>query len=98
VIAALAGRARGRPGRGDQGAQARAVTGATGRQLRDDVLSITTTLVEQADARVPAALAALTKGGVAAATKSLAIEHAAAGIRVNAVSRPTRPRTPAPCR
>jgi NAD(P)-dependent dehydrogenase (short-subunit alcohol dehydrogenase family) len=50
------------------------------------VLSITTTLVEQADARVPAALAALTKGGVAAATRSLAIEYAAAGIRVNAIS------------
>lgn len=50
------------------------------------VLSITTTLVEQADVRVPAALAALTKGGVAAATRSLAIEYAAAGIRFNAVS------------
>jgi NAD(P)-dependent dehydrogenase (short-subunit alcohol dehydrogenase family) len=50
------------------------------------VVNITTTLVEQADARVPSALAALTKGGVAAATKSLAIEYAAAGIRVNAVS------------
>jgi NAD(P)-dependent dehydrogenase (short-subunit alcohol dehydrogenase family) len=50
------------------------------------VLSITTTLVEQADARVPAALAALTKGGVAAATRSLAIEYAAAGIRFNAIS------------
>jgi NAD(P)-dependent dehydrogenase (short-subunit alcohol dehydrogenase family) len=50
------------------------------------VMSITTTLVEQADARVPAGLAALTKGGIAAATTSLAIEYAATGIRVNAVS------------
>jgi NAD(P)-dependent dehydrogenase (short-subunit alcohol dehydrogenase family) len=50
------------------------------------VLSITTTLVEQADARVPAALAALTKGGVAAATRSLAIEHATTGVRFNAIS------------
>jgi NAD(P)-dependent dehydrogenase (short-subunit alcohol dehydrogenase family) len=50
------------------------------------VLNITTTLVEQADARVPAALAVLTKGGIAAATRSLAIEYAAAGVRVNAVS------------
>ena len=31
-------------------------------------------------------LAALTKGGLAAATRSLAIEYAAYGIRVNAVS------------
>jgi NAD(P)-dependent dehydrogenase (short-subunit alcohol dehydrogenase family) len=31
-------------------------------------------------------LASLTKGGVAAATKSLAIEYASRGIRVNAVS------------
>jgi NAD(P)-dependent dehydrogenase (short-subunit alcohol dehydrogenase family) len=50
------------------------------------VVNLTTTLVEHANAAVPAALAALTKGGVAAATKSLAIEYAAAGIRVNAVS------------
>jgi NAD(P)-dependent dehydrogenase (short-subunit alcohol dehydrogenase family) len=56
------------------------------RQGAGHVVSITTTLVEHADARVPSALASLTKGGVAAATRSLAIEHAAAGIRVNAVS------------
>jgi len=31
-------------------------------------------------------LAALTKGGLAAATRSLAVEYAARGIRVNAVS------------
>jgi len=35
---------------------------------------------------VPAALASLTKGGLAAVTKSLAIEYAARGIRVNAVA------------
>jgi NAD(P)-dependent dehydrogenase (short-subunit alcohol dehydrogenase family) len=50
------------------------------------VVNVTTTLVEHANAQVPSALASLTKGGVAAATKSLAIEYAAAGIRVNAVS------------
>jgi NAD(P)-dependent dehydrogenase (short-subunit alcohol dehydrogenase family) len=50
------------------------------------VVNITTTLVEQASAQVPAALTALTKGGVAAATRSLAIEYAATGIRINAVS------------
>jgi NAD(P)-dependent dehydrogenase (short-subunit alcohol dehydrogenase family) len=50
------------------------------------VVSITTTLVEQPDARRPAALVALTKGGVAAATRSLAIELAPHRIRVNAVA------------
>jgi NAD(P)-dependent dehydrogenase (short-subunit alcohol dehydrogenase family) len=35
---------------------------------------------------VPSVLTALTKGGVASATKSLAIEYASRGIRVNAVS------------
>jgi len=50
------------------------------------VVNITTTLVEQADVRVPSALASLTKGGVASATRSLATEYAAAGVRVNAVS------------
>lgn len=37
-------------------------------------------------ASLPAALAALTKGGLVAVTKSLAIEYATRGIRVNAVS------------
>ncbi|MGA7055484.1 MAG: SDR family oxidoreductase, partial [Mycobacterium sp.] len=36
------------------------------------VVNVTTTLVEQADSRVPAGLAALTKGGLAAVTGSLA--------------------------
>jgi NAD(P)-dependent dehydrogenase (short-subunit alcohol dehydrogenase family) len=35
---------------------------------------------------VPSVLASLTKGGLSAATKSLAIEYAKLGIRVNAVA------------
>ena len=50
------------------------------------VVNITTTLVDVTDSNSPSALTALTKGGVAAATRSLAIEHASRGIRVNAVS------------
>jgi NAD(P)-dependent dehydrogenase (short-subunit alcohol dehydrogenase family) len=50
------------------------------------VVQITTTLAEHASSAVPAALAALTKGGLNAATRALAIEYARRGIRVNAVS------------
>ncbi|MEU8790783.1 SDR family oxidoreductase [Streptomyces sp. NPDC048643] len=50
------------------------------------IVNITTSLVDNADARVPSALASLTKGGLQSATKSLAIEYATRGIRVNAVS------------
>jgi NAD(P)-dependent dehydrogenase (short-subunit alcohol dehydrogenase family) len=50
------------------------------------VVNIATTLAEYADASRPALLAALTKGGLISATKSLAIEYASRGIRVNAVS------------
>jgi NAD(P)-dependent dehydrogenase (short-subunit alcohol dehydrogenase family) len=50
------------------------------------VVNITTTLADYADSRVPSVLTALTKGGIAAATRSLAVEYASRGIRVNAVS------------
>ncbi|MFL5335210.1 MAG: SDR family NAD(P)-dependent oxidoreductase [Geminicoccaceae bacterium] len=50
------------------------------------VVQITTSLVDHAMASVPSVLASLTKGGLNAATKSLAIEYAKRGIRVNAVS------------
>jgi NAD(P)-dependent dehydrogenase (short-subunit alcohol dehydrogenase family) len=50
------------------------------------VVNITTTLVDYADSTTPAALTALTKGGLASVTRSLAIEYAARGIRVNAIS------------
>jgi NAD(P)-dependent dehydrogenase (short-subunit alcohol dehydrogenase family) len=50
------------------------------------VVQITTSLVEHANSHVPSVLASLTKGGLSAATKSLAIEYAKTGIRVNAVA------------
>jgi len=50
------------------------------------VVNITTTLVDYANSSTPSALTSLTKGGLASATKSLAIEYASRGIRVNAVS------------
>ena len=50
------------------------------------VVQITTSLVDHAISGVPAVLATLTKGGLNAATKSLAIEYAKRGIRVNAVA------------
>lgn len=53
---------------------------------RGHVVSVSTTLVEQADSSTPAALAVLTKGGLVAATRSLAVEYASRGVRVNAVS------------
>ena len=50
------------------------------------VVQITTSLVGHANSNVPSVLASLTKGGLSAATKSLAIEYAKRGIRVNAVA------------
>jgi NAD(P)-dependent dehydrogenase (short-subunit alcohol dehydrogenase family) len=50
------------------------------------VVQITTSLIEHANSHVPSVLASLTKGGLSAATRSLAIEYAKSGIRVNAVS------------
>jgi NAD(P)-dependent dehydrogenase (short-subunit alcohol dehydrogenase family) len=50
------------------------------------VVNISATIAEVAESSTPAALTALTKGGLAAVTTSLAIEYASRGIRVNAVS------------
>ena len=50
------------------------------------LVNVSTSLVDHANSQVPAALASLTKGGLTAVTKSLAIEYAARGIRVNAVA------------
>jgi NAD(P)-dependent dehydrogenase (short-subunit alcohol dehydrogenase family) len=60
------------------------------RQMVDQgaghVLNISTSLVDHADSSRPCALTALTKGGLAAVARSLAIEYASRGVRVNAVS------------
>ncbi|HXB66379.1 MAG TPA: SDR family oxidoreductase [Solirubrobacteraceae bacterium] len=50
------------------------------------VVNVSTALVEHADSGRPAALSVLTKGGLVAVTKSLAIEYASRGLRANAVS------------
>ncbi|MBO3751765.1 SDR family oxidoreductase [Streptosporangiaceae bacterium NEAU-GS5] len=50
------------------------------------IVTITTSLVDHANSSVPSVLASLTKGGLQSATKSLAVEYATRGIRVNAVS------------
>jgi NAD(P)-dependent dehydrogenase (short-subunit alcohol dehydrogenase family) len=50
------------------------------------VVNVSTSLVDHARSAAPAALASLSKGGLDAVTRSLAIEYATRGIRVNAVS------------
>ena len=50
------------------------------------VVNMSATVADVADSSSPSVLAALTKGGLAAATRSLAIEYAARGIRANAVA------------
>jgi NAD(P)-dependent dehydrogenase (short-subunit alcohol dehydrogenase family) len=56
------------------------------KQESGHVVQITTTLVDQPVKGVNAALASLTKGGLDAVTRGLAIEYADRGIRVNAVA------------
>ncbi|MGY3534411.1 SDR family NAD(P)-dependent oxidoreductase [Bradyrhizobium sp. USDA 4452] len=56
------------------------------KQGSGHIVQITTSLVDHANSNVPSVLASLTKGGLNAATRSLAIEYAAKGIRVNAVA------------
>ena len=50
------------------------------------VVNITTSLVDHAESENPSALVSLTKGGLAAVTRSLAIEYASRGVRFNAVA------------
>ncbi|MFC4504800.1 MULTISPECIES: SDR family NAD(P)-dependent oxidoreductase [Streptomyces] len=56
------------------------------RQGDGHVVQITTSLVDHASSTVTSVLASLTKGGLQSATKALAIEYAARGVRSNAVS------------
>jgi len=64
----------------------RAAIDAMLKQGSGHVVSISTSLVDQPMTSVPSVLASLTKGALNAATKSLAIECAGRGVRVNAVS------------
>jgi NAD(P)-dependent dehydrogenase (short-subunit alcohol dehydrogenase family) len=50
------------------------------------VVNISTSLADHASSARPSALASLTKGGLQAVTRALAIEYAARGVRVNAVA------------
>lgn len=55
-------------------------------QKRGHIVQITTALVQQPLSDVPSGLATLTKGGLDAVTRGLAIEYAKSGIRFNAVA------------
>ena len=62
---------------------------AIGQMLRQGsghVVNISASVADRADSVEPTALTALTKGGLAAVTRSLAVEYASRGIRVNAVA------------
>lgn len=56
------------------------------RQGNGHIVTITTSLIDMPVAGVPAALTALTKGGLNAVSRALAIEYAGRGLRVNVVS------------
>ena len=55
-------------------------------QRSGHIVNVSASLVDQPHASIPAGLAAITKGGLNALTKSLAIEVAERGVRVNAVA------------
>ena len=62
---------------------------AIGQMLKQGgghVVNIGASIADRADSVEPTALTALTKGGLAAVTRSLAVEYASRGIRVNAVA------------
>ena len=56
------------------------------KQKHGHVVQVSTALLDHFISSVPAGLAALSKGGLDAVTRSLAIEYAQSGIRVNAVA------------
>jgi len=65
-----------------QGAIRQMLTQGTGGH----VVNITTSLVDHAESQNPSGLVSLTKGGLAAVTRSLAVEYASHRVRCNAVS------------
>ncbi|MGZ4250232.1 MAG: SDR family NAD(P)-dependent oxidoreductase [Solirubrobacteraceae bacterium] len=62
------------------------VIGRLAEQGSGHIVNLSTSLVDHAASDRPSALPALTKGGLVAASRSLAIEYASRGVRVNAVS------------
>lgn len=56
------------------------------KQGSGHIVNMTTSLVDHPNSKRPAALTSLTKGGLAAVTRSLAIEYASSGVRFNAVA------------
>jgi NAD(P)-dependent dehydrogenase (short-subunit alcohol dehydrogenase family) len=56
------------------------------KQGHGHIVNISSTLADYANSSAPSVLTSLTKGGLASATRSLAIEYASRGIRVNAIS------------
>jgi NAD(P)-dependent dehydrogenase (short-subunit alcohol dehydrogenase family) len=63
-----------------------AVAAMLSREGGGHLVNISTSLVDHARSQSPSALASLTKGGLNAVTKALAIEYANRGIRSNAVA------------
>jgi NAD(P)-dependent dehydrogenase (short-subunit alcohol dehydrogenase family) len=63
-----------------------AVVAMLSREGGGHLVNISTSLVDHARSESPSALASLTKGGLNAVTKALAIEYADRGIRSNAVA------------
>ncbi|MGH3582073.1 MAG: SDR family NAD(P)-dependent oxidoreductase, partial [Mycobacterium sp.] len=63
-----------------------AVAAMLTREGGGNIVTISTSLVDHANSQVPSALASLSKGGLNAVTKALAIEYAGRGIRSNAVA------------
>ena len=63
-----------------------AVRAMLSRDSGGHLVNVSTSLVDQASSEVPAALASLSKGGLNAVTKALAVEYASRGIRSNAVA------------
>ena len=63
-----------------------AVAAMLSREGGGHIVNVSTSLVDHANSQVPSALASLTKGGLNAVTKALAVEYAGRGIRGNAVA------------
>jgi NAD(P)-dependent dehydrogenase (short-subunit alcohol dehydrogenase family) len=63
-----------------------AVAAMLSREGGGHLVNISTSLVDHARSQSPSALASLTKGGLNAVTKALAVEYADRGIRSNAVA------------